>query len=114
VTTLAIRKPDDWHVHFRDGEVLKAVAPYTAAHFKRAIVMPNLLPPVTTAKMAADYRKRILAATAGSGFVPLMTCYLTDDTDPDDVERGFRGHRGLAHTAPSLCGGAWARHPYQR
>ena len=90
MTTLAIRKPDDWHVHFRDGEVLRAVAPYTAAHFKRAIVMPNLLPPVTTAKMAADYRARILAATAGSGFVPLMTCYLTDETDAKDLIGGFR------------------------
>ena len=90
MTTLAIRKPDDWHVHFRDGEVLKAVAPYTAAHFKRAIVMPNLLPPVTTAKMAADYRKRILAATAGSGFVPLMTCYLSDEIEAKDLIGGFR------------------------
>ena len=90
MTTLAIRKPDDWHVHFRDGEVLRAVAPYTAAHFKRAIVMPNLLPPVTTAKMAADYRKRILAATAGSGFVPLMTCYLSDETEAKDLIGGFR------------------------
>ena len=90
MTTLAIRKPDDWHVHFRDGEVLRAVAPYTAAHFKRAIVMPNLLPPVTTAKMAADYRARILAATAGSGFVPLMTCYLSDETEAKDLIGGFR------------------------
>jgi dihydroorotase len=90
VTTLTIRKPDDWHVHFRDGEVLEAVAPYTAAQFKRAIVMPNLVPPVTTAKMAADYRTRILAATTGSGFVPLMTCYLTDETDPKDLIAGFK------------------------
>jgi dihydroorotase len=90
MTTLTIRKPDDWHVHFRDGEILQAVAPYTAAQFKRAIVMPNLVPPVTTAKMAAGYRERILAATAGSGFTPLMTCYLTDDTDPADLIGGFR------------------------
>jgi dihydroorotase len=90
VTTLSIRKPDDWHVHFRDGDVLNAVAPYTAAHFKRAIVMPNLVPPVTTAKMAADYRARILAATAGTGFVPLMTCYLTDETDAKDLIAGFK------------------------
>ncbi len=89
--SLTIRKPDDWHVHFRDGDVLKAVAPYTAAQFKRAIVMPNLVPPVTTAKMAADYRARILAATAESGFVPLMTCYLTDKTDPADLIAGFKG-----------------------
>jgi dihydroorotase len=90
VTTLTIRKPDDWHVHLRDGEVLTSVAPYTAAHFKRAIVMPNLVPPVTTAKMASEYRTRILAATAGSGFVPLMTCYLTDATDPADLIAGFK------------------------
>jgi dihydroorotase len=90
MTTLTIRKPDDWHVHFRDGEILQAVAPYTAAQFKRAIVMPNLVPPVTTAKMAAAYRERILAATAGSGFTPLMTCYLTDETDPVDLIGGFR------------------------
>jgi dihydroorotase len=90
VTNLTIRKPDDWHVHFRDGELLKAVAPFTAAQFKRAIVMPNLVPPVTTAKMAAAYRDRILAATAGTGFVPLMTCYLTDETDPADLIAGFK------------------------
>jgi dihydroorotase len=90
MTELTIRKPDDWHVHFRDGEILQAVAPYTAAQFKRAIVMPNLVPPVTTAKMAAAYRGRILAATAGSGFTPLMTCYLTDETDPADLVGGFR------------------------
>lgn len=89
-TTLTIRKPDDWHVHFRDGEILNAVAPYTAAQFKRAIVMPNLVPPVTTARMAAAYRERILAATAGTGFVPLMTCYLTDETDPGDLVGGFK------------------------
>ena len=90
MTALTIRKPDDWHVHFRDGEILQAVAPYTAAQFKRAIVMPNLVPPVTTAKMAAAYRNRILAATRGSGFVPLMTCYLTDETGPADLIAGFR------------------------
>jgi dihydroorotase len=90
IAALTIRKPDDWHVHFRDGEMLKAVAPYTAAQFKRAIVMPNLVPPVTTAKMAADYRERILAATAGTGFTPLMTCYLTDETDRADLIAGFK------------------------
>lgn len=90
MTTLTVRKPDDWHVHLRDGEVLTSVAPYTAAHFKRAIVMPNLVPPVTTAKIAAEYRTRILAAAAGSGFVPLMTCYLTDTTDPADLIAGFK------------------------
>jgi dihydroorotase len=90
MTRLTIRKPDDWHVHFRDGDVLNAVAPFTAAHFARAIVMPNLVPPVTTAAMAADYRARIMAAVAGHAFTPLMTCYLTDDTDTRDLMAGFR------------------------
>ena len=90
-TRITIRKPDDWHLHVRDGEMLKAVMPYTARHFGRAILMPNLIPPVTTTKDAIAYRERALAARpAGSTFQPLMTCYLTDDTDPDDVERGFR------------------------
>ena len=89
MTHLTIRKPDDWHVHFRDGDVLNAVAPFTAAHFARAIVMPNLVPPVTTAKMAADYRARIMAAVKGHAFTPLMTCYLTDDTDRRDLIAGF-------------------------
>ena len=85
--TLTIRKPDDWHVHLRDGETLQRVAPYTARQFARAIVMPNLMPPITTVEAARDYRKRILEATA-PGFTPLMTCYLTDRTDPDEVARG--------------------------
>jgi dihydroorotase len=86
--TLTIRRPDDWHVHLRDGEMLKAVAPYTARQFARAIVMPNLLPPVTTVDAAASYRERIIDA-AGPRFEPLMTCYLTDSTSPDEVARGF-------------------------
>ena len=85
--TLTIRKPDDWHVHLRDGEMLRRVAPYTARQFARAIVMPNLVPPVTTLEAARDYRKRILDV-APSGFTPLMTSYLTDDTDPDEIARG--------------------------
>jgi dihydroorotase len=85
--TLTIRKPDDWHVHLRDGEMLQKVAPYTARQFARAIVMPNLLPPITTVEAARDYRKRILEVTS-PGFTPLMTCYLTDRTDPDEVARG--------------------------
>ena len=85
---LTIRRPDDWHLHLRDGEMLKAVAPYSARQFGRAIIMPNLVPPVTTAAAAAAYRKRIRAA-AGAGFEPLMTCYLTDSSDPDELERGF-------------------------
>lgn len=88
---ITIKKPDDWHLHVRDGEMLKAVMPYTAKNFGRAILMPNLLPPVTTAKDAAAYRARVFAALPeGSNFKPLMTCYLTDNTDPDDVEAGFR------------------------
>ena len=88
---LTIRKPDDWHLHVRDGAMLKAVLPFTAKHFGRAILMPNLIPPVTTTKEAIAYRERVHAALPpGSRFEPLMTCYLTDDTDPDDVEHGFR------------------------
>jgi dihydroorotase len=85
--SLTIRRPDDWHVHLRDGEMLRAVAPYTARQFARAIVMPNLVRPVTSVEDAAAYRDRILAA-AGAGFAPLMTCYLTDNVDPDELERG--------------------------
>ena len=87
---LTLRRPDDWHVHLRDGDMLKAVAPYTAKQFGRAIVMPNLVPPVTTVAAAEAYRERILAALPeGAAFTPLMTCYLTDDADADEVARGF-------------------------
>lgn len=86
--TLTIRRPDDWHVHLRDDDMLRAVAPYTARQFGRAIVMPNLAPPVTTPEAAAAYRDRIVEA-AGPGFTPLMTCYLTDETNPDEIARGF-------------------------
>lgn len=88
---LTIRKPDDWHLHIRDGAMLKAVLAFTARHFGRAICMPNLLPPVRTTADGMAYRERILAALPpGSTFQPLITCYLTDDTDPDDVELGFK------------------------
>ena len=88
--TLTIARPDDWHVHLRDGGVMAGVVAHTARQFARAIVMPNLSPPITTAAAAADYRVRILAALpAGSGFTPLMTCYLIDGIDPDELERGF-------------------------
>jgi dihydroorotase len=88
---ITLRKPDDWHLHVRDGAMLKASLPFTARHFGRAIIMPNLLPPVAKVKDAEAYRQRVLAARpAGSRFQPLMTCYLTDATDPDDVESGFR------------------------
>ena len=86
--TLTIRKPDDWHVHLRDGEMLERVARYTARQFARAIVMPNLAPLITTVEAAAAYRERIMRA-AGPNFTPLMTCYLTDNSDPDELARGF-------------------------
>lgn len=87
---ITIRKPDDWHLHVRDGAMLKASLPFTARHFGRAIIMPNLLPPVVSVKEAEAYRGRVLAARPpGSTFTPLMTCYLTDHTDPDEVESGF-------------------------
>ena len=87
---LTIRRPDDWHVHLRDGEMLRTVVGHTARQFARAIVMPNLSPPVTDAASAAAYRERILAALPeGADFTPLMTCYLTDATDPNEVARGF-------------------------
>jgi dihydroorotase len=90
VDTITLRRPDDWHVHLRDGAMLAAVIPFTARHFARAIVMPNLVPPVTDVATARAYRERILAALpAGAAFTPLMTCYLTDTTDPQEVARGW-------------------------
>lgn len=87
-STLTITRPDDWHLHLRDGAALAAVLPYTAREFARAIVMPNLRPPVTTAAQAVAYRERILAARPeGSDFEPLMTLYLTDNTPPDEIVR---------------------------
>jgi dihydroorotase len=88
--SITIRRPDDWHVHLRDGAMLKAVVPETAREFGRAIVMPNLVPPVTTVAAAEAYRARILAALpAGSRFTPLMTAYLTDASNADEIARGF-------------------------
>lgn len=87
--TLTIRRPDDWHIHLRDGDMLKDVVNYTARQFARAIVMPNLAPPVTTTARAIDYRQRILAAVDPEhNFTPLMTAYLTNDSDPEDLARG--------------------------
>ncbi|PRZ48499.1 dihydroorotase [Tritonibacter scottomollicae] len=84
--SLTITRPDDWHLHLRDGDMLRAVLPETARHFGRAIIMPNLVPPVVTGAQAAAYRDRILAALPeGMMFEPLMTLYLTEDTDPQDV-----------------------------
>lgn len=86
---LTIRRPDDWHVHLRDGAMLAGVVPYTARQFARAVVMPNLSPPLTDSAMVAAYRARIAAALPeGSDFTPLMTVYLTDHTDPDDLAWG--------------------------
>ncbi|WP_423599065.1 dihydroorotase [Roseateles sp. MS654] len=84
--TLVLTRPDDWHVHLRDGAALQSVVPYTARQFARAIAMPNLKPPITTAEQAQAYRQRILAAVpAGVDFEPLMTLYLTDRTRPDEI-----------------------------
>jgi dihydroorotase len=92
VTKLMIKKPDDWHVHFRDGEMLAAVAPYTARQFARAIVMPNLMPPITTIEAAEAYKYRILKVLdKGMEFRPLMTCYLTDEANGDEIIAGYRG-----------------------
>ena len=88
--TITIRRPDDWHVHLRDGDILTGVVGHTARQFARAIVMPNLSPPVTDSAAAAAYRERILAAVPdGLEFMPLMTAYLTDATDPVDIRAGF-------------------------
>ena len=88
--TLTIRRPDDWHVHLRDGDIMRGVVPYTARQFARAIVMPNLSPPVTSVEAAAAYRERILAAVPeGVNFTPLMTAYLTDASSGDELARGF-------------------------
>ena len=91
ISELDLVRPDDWHLHLRDGEMLKAVTASSSAHFERAIIMPNLLPPVVTCEQARAYRARILAAVpAGHRFEPLMTLYLTERTDPDDVENGAK------------------------
>jgi dihydroorotase len=98
--SITIRRPDDWHVHLRDGALMRHVVPFTARVFGRAVVMPNLTPPVTTAAEASDYRARILAALpAETRFTPLMTCYLTDRTDPQDL---VGGHSAGIFTAAKL------------
>lgn len=87
---LVIRRPDDWHVHLRDGDMLAAVVPHTARQFGRAIVMPNLSPPVTTVQQARAYRERIMTALpADTAFEPLLTAYLTDTIDPGEIATGF-------------------------
>jgi dihydroorotase len=98
--TITIRRPDDWHVHLRDGAMMRAVAPATARQFARAIVMPNLVPPVTTIAAALAYRERIIEAVPREcEFTPLMTAYLTDGSDPDEI---VRGHQEGVFTAVKL------------
>src|SRR5258707_9315381 len=88
IQTLTMTRPDDWHLHLRDGAVMASVLPHTVRQFARAIVMPNLKPPVATTAAAAAYRDRILAALpAGAAFEPLMTLYLTDNTSPEEIRR---------------------------
>ena len=88
ITSLTLTRPDDWHLHVRDGDALRTVVPHTATQFGRAIIMPNLRPPVTTAAQAIAYRERIQAAVpAGVAFEPLMTLYLTDNLPPDEIKR---------------------------
>ena len=88
MTQITLTRPDDWHLHVRDGDALRTVVPHTAAQFARAIIMPNLRPPVTTAAQAVAYRERIIAALPqGVAFEPLMTLYLTDNLPPDEIQR---------------------------
>ncbi len=102
---LTITRPDDWHVHLRDGAALSAVAPDTARQFARAIVMPNLKPPVVTVEQARGYRERVLAALpAGTDFQPLMTLYLTDNTPPAEIERARAS--GIVHAVKYYPAGA--------
>lgn len=100
-----ITRPDDWHLHLRDGDALKTVLPHTAVQFSRAIVMPNLKPPVTTTELASAYRQRILAALPeGMSFEPLMTLYLTDNTPPDEIRRAKDS--GFVHAVKLYPAGA--------
>lgn len=102
---LTLTRPDDWHLHFRDGDVLRDVVPHTARQFARAIVMPNLKPPVTTTEMAGAYRQRILAAVPeGTRFEPLMVLYLTDNTTPDEIRRAVDS--GFVHGVKLYPAGA--------
>lgn len=105
MTTLTITRPDDWHLHLRDGAAMRDVLPHTAARFGRAIVMPNLKPPVTTTDLAQAYRERIVAALPpGSRFEPLMTLYLTDNTRPDEIVRAKQS--GVVHAVKYYPAGA--------
>ena len=103
--TLTLTRPDDWHLHLRDGDALAAVVGASARQFARAIVMPNLKPPVTTLAQARAYRERIVAALpAGADFTPLMTLYLTDRTDPDEIRRAAQS--GIVHAVKLYPAGA--------
>ncbi len=105
INSLTITRPDDWHLHLRDAEVLASVLPHTAKQFARAIVMPNLKPPVTTTAQALAYRERILAALPdGMQFEPLMTLYLTNNTTPDEIRRAKAS--GLIHAVKLYPAGA--------
>jgi len=108
VDSVTLARPDDWHLHVRDGAVLAAVLPHTARQFGRAIIMPNLRPPVTTTELAAAYRERILAALPkdgpGARFEPLMTLYLTDNTPPDEIRRARES--GFVHGVKLYPAGA--------
>ncbi|ABE50547.1 dihydroorotase [Methylobacillus flagellatus] len=104
-TTITITRPDDWHLHLRDGAALSAVLPDSARRFGRAIVMPNLRPPVTTTALAYAYRERIMQAMpAGSGFEPLMTLYLTDNTSAEEIDRAKAS--GIVHGVKLYPAGA--------
>ena len=102
--TLTLTRPDDWHIHFRDGEAMRSVLPDTARVFGRAIAMPNLKPPVVTVADAAAYRERLLAAARGTAFEPLMTLYLTDNTPPDEIRRARES--GFVHAVKYYPAGA--------
>ena len=105
MTSITITRPDDWHLHLRDGAAMRDVLPHTAARFGRAIVMPNLKPPVTTTALALAYRERIVAALpAGSGFEPLMTLYLTDNTRPEEIAQARQS--GVVHAVKYYPAGA--------
>ena len=103
--SLTIARPDDWHLHLRDGAAMASVVPHSARQFARAIVMPNLKPPVTTTEQAAAYRRRILAALpSGVAFEPLMTLYLTDAMAPDEIDRARES--GIVHAVKLYPAGA--------
>ena len=103
--TLTLTQPDDWHLHVRDGSALANIIPHTAERFGRAIIMPNLSPPVTTTDMALAYRDRILQAIpAGNHFEPLMTIYLTDNTSPDEIKKAKQS--GKIHAVTLYPSGA--------